>query len=57
VCVECLLGKQKKPILFKVTEFRTVKSSSRVRQKGGVTVTVTVSARAREDFFFNKPWS
>ena len=37
MCVECLLGKQKKPILFKVTEFRTVQSSS--REKGGVTVT------------------
>jgi hypothetical protein len=23
VCVECLIGKQKKPILFKVTEPRT----------------------------------
>ena len=36
VCVECLIGKQKKPILFKVTEFHTVQNSSRVRQKGGV---------------------
>ena len=30
VCVECLIGKQKKPILFKVTEeFHTVQNSSR----------------------------
>jgi hypothetical protein len=38
VCVECLIGKQKKPILFQGhrAEFHTVQSSFRVRQNGGV---------------------
>jgi hypothetical protein len=30
VCVECLIGKQKKPILFKVTGFRAASDTSPV---------------------------
>ena len=36
VFVECLIGKQKKPILCKVTELSSVQSSFRVRQNGVV---------------------
>jgi hypothetical protein len=43
VCAECLIGKQKKPILFKVTEPSSIPyRAPPVRQKGVLCVCVTV---------------